>query len=195
MVKCFKHSCNRIHSDCKILWPSGQEFSWNKFLLLAGPKSTNFVDISLAIGWFIVNCTAFLFAIDRFGKVAEWNSYEIIYKKGKSFSSKLRYIYYKYCMYIYIHCVFKVIYPRTVLFCTFILRKKCPCSELFWSVFSGIRTEYREIFLISPFSVRIRENTDQNNSEYGHFSRKACLYNYIIWFLILLYPNSNTHKK
>ena len=23
---------------------------------------------------------------------------------------------------------------------------------------------------ISPYSVRIRENTDQNNSEYGHFS-------------------------
>ena len=24
---------------------------------------------------------------------------------------------------------------------------------------------------ISPYSVRMRENTDQNNSEYGHFSR------------------------
>ena len=28
---------------------------------------------------------------------------------------------------------------------------------------------------ISPYSVRMRENTDQNNSEYGHFSRSVCL--------------------
>ena len=34
------------------------------------------------------------------------------------------------------------------------LDKKCPYSELFWFVFSPIR-----------------ENTDQNNSEYGHFPR------------------------
>ena len=37
-----------------------------------------------------------------------------------------------------------------------LLHKKCPYSELFWSVFSCIR-----------------ENTDQNNSEYGHFLRSA----------------------
>ena len=42
------------------------------------------------------------------------------------------------------------------------LRKKCPYSDLFWSVFSRIRT---------GSLVRMRENTDQNNSEYGHFSR------------------------
>ena len=41
------------------------------------------------------------------------------------------------------------------------LRKKCPYLELFWSIFSRIRTEYE--------SVRIRENADQNNSEYEHF--------------------------
>ena len=34
------------------------------------------------------------------------------------------------------------------------MRKQCPYSELF-----------------SPYSVRIRENANQNNSEYGHFSR------------------------
>ena len=33
------------------------------------------------------------------------------------------------------------------------LREKCPCSELFWSLFSGIWTEYREIFCISPYSI------------------------------------------
>ena len=47
------------------------------------------------------------------------------------------------------------------------LRKKCPHSELLWSVFSRIRTEYGKIF--SPYSVQIRENTDQNNSKYGQF--------------------------
>ena len=46
------------------------------------------------------------------------------------------------------------------------LRKKYPYSELFWSAFSRIRTEY---------SVEMRENTDQNNSEYGHFSRSPAL--------------------
>ena len=45
------------------------------------------------------------------------------------------------------------------------LRKKCPYSELFWSVFSRIWTEYGEILRISPYSVRMRENADQNNSE------------------------------
>ena len=46
------------------------------------------------------------------------------------------------------------------------LRKKYPCSEFFLSVFSHIWTES-----ISPYSVRMRENNDQKNSEYGHFSR------------------------
>ena len=48
---------------------------------------------------------------------------------------------------------------------------KCPYSKLFWSVFPRIRTEYGEILRISPYSVLMRENTDQNNSEYGHFLR------------------------
>ena len=51
------------------------------------------------------------------------------------------------------------------------LRKKCPYSELFWSAFSHIRTEYGEIRSISPYLVQMRENADQNNSEYGNFSR------------------------
>ena len=44
------------------------------------------------------------------------------------------------------------------------LRKKGPYSELFWSVFSRIWTEEGE-------RDPMRENADQNNSEYGHFSR------------------------
>ena len=43
--------------------------------------------------------------------------------------------------------------------------------ELFWSTLSRIRTEYGEILLTSPYWVRMRENADQNNSEYGQFSR------------------------
>ena len=46
-------------------------------------------------------------------------------------------------------------------------RKKCPHLELFWSVFSRTRNEY-SVLCISPYLVRMRENTDQNNSEYGH---------------------------
>ena len=51
--------------------------------------------------------------------------------------------------------------------------KKCPYSELFWSVISRIRTEYGGILRIFPYLVQMRENNDQNNSEYGHFSRSA----------------------
>ena len=53
------------------------------------------------------------------------------------------------------------------------LRQKCLYLELFWSAFSRIRTEYGEILLISPYSVRMRENADQNNSEYKHFLRSV----------------------
>ena len=70
------------------------------------------------------------------------------------------------------------------------LRKKFPYSEFFWSVFSCIWTTYREIQSISPYSVRMRENTEQKNSEYRHFSRSVELrYRYItssfhknLWF-------------
>ena len=44
------------------------------------------------------------------------------------------------------------------------LRKRCPYSEIFWSAFSP-----REIRSISPYSVRKRENADQDKSEYVHF--------------------------
>ena len=50
------------------------------------------------------------------------------------------------------------------------LCEKCPYSEFFWSVFSRIRTEYGEKRSIS---VQMRENTNQKNSEYGHFSRSG----------------------
>ena len=43
-------------------------------------------------------------------------------------------------------------------FQTISLRKKCPYSELFWSA-------------SVPYSVQMRENADQNNSNYEHFLR------------------------
>ena len=55
------------------------------------------------------------------------------------------------------------------------LREKCLYSELFWSVFSRIRTEHEEILRMSPYSVRMQENTDQNNFEYRHFLRSVWL--------------------
>ena len=39
--------------------------------------------------------------------------------------------------------------------------KSVQIRSFFWSVFSRIRTEYGEIRSISPYSVRMRENTDQ----------------------------------
>ena len=51
------------------------------------------------------------------------------------------------------------------------LRKRCPYSESLWSAFSRIWSEYGEIRSISPYSVRMQENADRNNSEYGHFTQ------------------------
>ena len=52
---------------------------------------------------------------------------------------------------------------------SFTLRKSCPYSELFWSAFFSIWTEYGEILSIFPYSVRLRENGYQNNSKFRYF--------------------------
>ena len=57
--------------------------------------------------------------------------------------------------------------------CLLPMCKNCPYSELFWSVFPRIRTEYREILRISPCSVQMSENANQNNFEYGHVLHKG----------------------
>ena len=54
------------------------------------------------------------------------------------------------------------------------LREKCPYSELCWSAFSRIRSEYGEILDISLYSVRMGENAAQNNSEYGRVLFTQC---------------------
>ena len=53
------------------------------------------------------------------------------------------------------------------------LREKCPYLELFWSAFSCIQNEYGEILRIYSYSVRMLENAEKNNSEYGHFLRSV----------------------
>ena len=59
------------------------------------------------------------------------------------------------------------------------LREKCSNSEFFWSVFSRIRIEYGEIRDIFPYSVQMRENTEQKNSEYGHFLPSGSMKSFI----------------
>ena len=57
---------------------------------------------------------------------------------------------------------------KVTIILTDALPKKCPFSDFLASVFSRVRTEYS--VQMHPYSVRIRENADQNNSKYGHFS-------------------------
>ena len=50
--------------------------------------------------------------------------------------------------------------------------KSVQIQSFFWSVFSRIRTEYGEIFRISPYSVRMRKNTDQEKPRiWRHFTQ------------------------
>ena len=59
------------------------------------------------------------------------------------------------------------------------IQKRLHCMEsvqirsFFWSVFSCIRTEYRELQSKCPYQVRIQENTDQKNSVFRPFSRSV----------------------
>ena len=60
---------------------------------------------------------------------------------------------------------------------------------VFWSIFCRIRTEYREIRSISPYSVQMWENTDQKNSEYEHFlcsGRYQCYFTDVILVTFLI---------
>ena len=45
----------------------------------------------------------------------------------------------------------------------FTLREKCSYLEFIWSVFFHIWAEYGELLRISPYSVRMQENTDHKN--------------------------------
>ena len=81
----------------------------------------------------------------------------------------------KFSMCFQFHLISKMRYRIHQIFSDIsaFLCEKCPYPELFWFVFSRIRTEYGEILRISPYSVQMQENMDQNNSEYGHFLRSV----------------------
>ena len=57
-----------------------------------------------------------------------------------------------------------------IIFVKLTQHEKCPYSELLWYKFSRIRNEYGETLL-----NWVRENTDQNNSEYGLFLHSVSL--------------------
>ena len=76
----------------------------------------------------------------------------------------LRYFVFQNTLFWFYLIVFLAIYIST-------LREKCPYSELFWSAFPRIRTEYGDTHL-SVFSSNT-EKCGPENSECGQFSRNA----------------------
>ena len=94
--------------------------------------------------------------------VFPWDSLRLYWQIAKQVKKLTKYLT-EYYLSMAIHsCRLKLIKGWVTL------RKKCPYLEWFWSLFSRIRPEYGEI-------QSMRENTDQNNSEYGHFSRSVLL--------------------
>ena len=83
----------------------------------------------------------------------------------------------RYCIIYWDKCSKGIHFVHFTLFCdtnltTFAnsrtLREKCPYAEFFWS--------NTESYSISPYSVRMRKNTDQKSSKYGHTSRSGTNY-------------------
>ena len=73
------------------------------------------------------------------------------------------------------------------------MRKTYPYYEFFWSTFSGIWTEYGYLRSKPLYSVRIRENTGQKNSEYGHFLHSDM--NYATELSTAYHAISEWHRK
>ena len=58
--------------------------------------------------------------------------------------------------------------------------KSVQIRSFFWSLFSLIRTEYGEKLRTSPYSVRMREDTDQKKLRiWTHFTQCKLLYQVI----------------
>ena len=72
------------------------------------------------------------------------------------------------------------------------LRKKCPHSELNWSAFFRIWTEYGEIQIISPYLVQMRELRIRTrvynvlNESWCTFSSIKSMVIHLIWFFSIL---------
>ena len=77
---------------------------------------------------------------------SELTEFDNLYQKIMPTSTKL----------VFLQCLQNLLHLMKESLC-----EMCPNTEFFWSVFSRIRTEYREIRNISPYSVRMRENTVQ----------------------------------
>ena len=88
-----------------------------------------------------------------------------------------------------------MLYSHAVLFTVnvFVLANtawNCPYSEFFCSVFTHIYAAYQDLVFRFPYLVRMRENTDQKNSEYKHVLRS------ILYFdAFLLFPLKNIENK
>ena len=54
---------------------------------------------------------------------------------------------------------------------------KLSKCKYFWSVFCRTRPEYKDLRSKSPYSTRVRENTDGKNSVFGQFSRSGSDHN------------------
>ena len=65
--------------------------------------------------------------------------------------------------------------PFSWLLCFVSLRERFWYLELLWSLFSSIRTEYREIVHISPYSVKLQVKLGSEYSKYRHFLISVCL--------------------
>ena len=72
-------------------------------------------------------------------------------------------------------------YMHRYIYINVSLCKRCPYLGLFWSAFSRIWTKYG-VSLCVLHSFRMRENSDQNSPEYGHFH---AVYVYIKYMFIL----------
>ena len=84
---------------------------------------------------------------------------------------------------------FYIILPLDILDTIGHCVKSVQIRSFFWSVFSRIRTEYREIRSISPYSAQMWENKDHKKSVFGHFSRNGKWY-YCQWL-----RNYKSHKE
>ena len=64
------------------------------------------------------------------------------------------------------------------------------CVQMrFWFVFSRIRTEYGEMLRISPYSVRMRENTNQKKLRiWTHFTQ--CVGNGWKWLVMIKFTSN-----
>ena len=69
--------------------------------------------------------------------------------------------------------------------------KSVEIRSFFWSVFSHIRTEGGDLFGKSPYSVRIRENTDQKKlGIWTLFTQRRQLQNVMFFKQMQLYTKT-----